>query len=92
MPSAEIQAQRLANFQRNDPELFEKYMRLPEYVAGLCVRCPTKNIDGSPCSLADIPGCGSANVAFDGDVYDCLDCGIFFSDYAADPPHRRPSA
>lgn len=62
---------------------------LPPYSADMVVRCPTKNADGSPIADDDLPGCGSANVSWSGDCYDCCDCGIFFSDYAADPPHRR---
>lgn len=78
---------RLQRFARNAPELFAKYEQLPEFAAGMVVRCPTKNLDGTPATK--ICGCGSTNVAWAGDVYDCFDCGIFFTDFAADPPHRR---
>lgn len=66
------------------------YAELPEYREGMEVRCPVKNTDGTAIEDHDIPGCGSSDVSWGGDVYDCHECGIFFSDYAADPPHRRP--
>ncbi len=69
-----------------------RYKALPAYTPGMAVRCPTKNGDGSEIDPDDIPGCGSADVEYAGDVYDCYACGIFFSDYAADPPHRRREA
>lgn len=62
---------------------------LPPLCPQFVVRCPTKNLDGSPIDENDIQGCGSPNVVWSGDVYDCLDCGIFFCDFAANPPHRR---
>jgi hypothetical protein len=55
----------------------------------MAVRCATKYPDGRPIPDDDVTGCGSDNVSWSGDCYDCHDCGIFFSDYAADPPHRR---
>lgn len=87
----EIEAhhRKLRNFRRNDPKLFEEYVQLPIYHDQMTVRCPTRNRDGSEIAEGDLRGCGSTNVHYDGDVYDCYDCGIFFSDYAADPPHRR---
>lgn len=78
----------LANFKRNDSRLFDVYLTLPLYKSGMEVRCPTHNLDGSEIKDDDVKGCGSLNVSYDGDVYDCHDCGIFFSDYAANPPHR----
>lgn len=65
------------------------YNRLPAHSPSMVVRCPTHNPDGTPIGDDDIRGCGSDNVGWDGDVYDCYECCIFFSDYAADPPHRR---
>lgn len=85
----EHQNRLLANFARNDPVKFRRYLLLPEYSPGMTVRCATHNPDGTTIDEDDIPGCGSDVVDYDGDVYDCLACGIFFSDYAADPPHRR---
>jgi hypothetical protein len=79
----------LRNFSHNYPRLFAEYLELPVYTPGMVVRCPTRNRDGSPIDADNIRGCGGAAVGYDGDVYDCYDCGIFFSDYAADPPHRR---
>lgn len=66
------------------------YSELPVLPAGAPVRCPTRNPDGSEIARNDVRGCGSTNVSWDGtELYDCHDCGIFFTDYAADPPHRR---
>jgi hypothetical protein len=62
---------------------------LPEYAPGMVVRCPLHNADGTPISDGDVKGCGSTNVTWDGEVYDCNDCCIFFASYAADPPHQR---
>jgi len=77
------------NYERNMRALglWDHYQSLLEYQPGMLVRCPTKNIDGS--EAEECRGCGSNNVKWDGDVYDCLNCGIFFSCWAADPPHRR---
>lgn len=77
------------NFARNRPGLYRRYRTLPRYEPGTVVRCPTRNTDGTPIGDDDVPGCGSDNVVWSGDVYDCRECGIFFNDYAADPPHRR---
>lgn len=66
-----------------------EYCALPAYHPGMVVRCPTRNSDGTPIDPDDVMGCGSADVAWSDDDYDCGACGIFFSDYAADPPHRR---
>lgn len=63
---------------------------LPEYTAGMVVRCPTKNRDGTPIDEDDVPGCGSEFVSWDGELYDCHECGCFFEPSAADPPHLRP--
>lgn len=75
----------------DDPEkraaMIVFYESLPLYEPGMKVRCPTKNWDGT--EAESCRGCGSENVDWNGDCYDCYDCGIFFSDYAADPPHRR---
>lgn len=79
--------EQLRNFQRNDPQLFELWAALPLWTPDMAVKCPTKNMDGTPAE--DICGCGSAEVTWDGEVYDCRHCGIFFEDFAADPPHRR---
>ena len=65
------------------------YAALPPHSPSMVVRCPTHNLNGTECDPDDIPGCGSEDVGWSGDVYDCYACGIFFSDYAADPPHRR---
>jgi hypothetical protein len=65
------------------------YESLPAYHADMEVRCPTKNSDGTPIAADDNPGCGSEDVPWDGDVYDCCNCGIFLCDYTAQPPHRR---
>lgn len=65
------------------------YLELPEYHEGMVVKCPIRNRDGTPIDEDDIRGCGSTSVGFAGDVYDCYECGIDFSDHAADPPHRR---
>jgi len=46
-------------------------------------------MDGTPIADNDVRGCSSANLVWDGEVYDCMDCGIFFIPEAADPPHRR---
>lgn len=63
---------------------------LPPYLPGMAVRCPTHHPDGRPIADSDIPGCGSADVGWDGsEMYDCYECGIFFAPFAADPPHRR---
>lgn len=62
---------------------------LPVFRQDLKVRCPVRNHDGSTIDDQNIPGCGSDHVVWSGDVYDCLDCGIFFAAWAADPPHRR---
>lgn len=68
------------------------YHNLPLFSSGMVIRCPTKNRDDTPIRPEDVPGCGSQSVTLSEDgVYDCLDCGIFFSDFAADPPHRRTS-
>ena len=83
------QAERLANFQRNDPDLYARYVELPPWTPEMVVRCPVRNLDGTAIADDDVKGCGSDNVAYDHEVYDCLDCGIFFADFAADPPHRR---
>jgi len=65
------------------------YNDLPEYAeVAKPIRCPTHDRNGNPLGKDDIPGCGSTNVAYAGDVYDCHDCGIFFSCYAANPPHK----
>lgn len=67
------------------------YDKLPVRTADMVIRCPTTEPDGSPCQ--SIPGCGSCNVLLSDDgMYDCCDCGIFFEDYAADPPHRLGSS
>jgi len=63
---------------------------LPLFTPGMEVRCPTHNADGSPIDDDDVKGCGSTNVVWDGlEMYDCLDCGIFFAPYAANPVHQR---
>lgn len=62
---------------------------LPMYTEGMTVRCPTHNADGSPIANDDVQGCGSTNLVWDGEVYDCLECGIFFAPYAANPIHQR---
>lgn len=85
-------AKPLSNFQRNYPALYAKYLTLLAYVEGMVVKCPTTDMDGKPLAADATVGCGSTNVVYDGEVYDCLDCGIFFSDYAADPPHQRPES
>jgi len=80
----------LENMRRNMGEKrFRWYMDLPAFHPGMEIRCPMRNSDGTEIDDDDIPGCGSRNVSYDGDVYDCFDCSIFFCDYAADPPHRR---
>lgn len=71
--------QQRANFARNRPELYAIYVTLPKYPLGVPVRCPTKNLDGTDCDPDDIPGCGSDQVEWSGDVYDCHECGIFLS-------------
>lgn len=65
--------------------------KLPPFAEGMTVRCPTRNLDGTEIDADDVRGCGSANVGWDDreGLYDCFDCGIFFTPYAADPPHRR---
>lgn len=65
------------------------YLVLQEHRPDMVVRCPVLNRDGTPIDEDDVKGCGSSHLSFDGEVYDCLDCGIFFAPYAADPPHRR---
>ena len=65
---------------------------LPAWTLGLTVRCPTRNPDGTLIHPDDVCGCGSTNLDWgqnEEHLYDCLDCGIWFPDYAADPPHRR---
>jgi ribosomal protein L37AE/L43A len=76
-------------FERNAPELFAIYKTLSEFHEGMTIRCPFKNLEGSTIEENDCPGCGSDRVAWSGSGYDCLECGIFFADYAADPPRRR---
>lgn len=80
---------RLAILKQNDPALYAFYVTLPAWHKRMKVRCPTKNMDGTECDEDDIPGCGSKKVSWSGDCYDCHECGLFFSDYAADPPHQR---
>jgi hypothetical protein len=82
--------QRRDNFRRNCPGLYALYVKLPHYHEGMAVRCPTKNLDGSDIAPDDVRGCGSERVTWDGEMYDCKECSIFFNDYAADPPHQRP--
>lgn len=68
------------------------YEGLPPFDSKTVVRCPTHNRDGSPIDEDDVPGCGSTNVIWNqgGEaLYDCCECGIFFHDFAANPPHRR---
>lgn len=86
-----------ANMLRNrGPDWLAWYDSLPLYTKKMKVRCPTHttrvtengDVVREPIPEDDLPGCGSRNLSFS-DVYDCCDCGIFFSDYAADPPHRR---
>jgi hypothetical protein len=75
---------------RNRGQAFvDWYDSLPKYTPGMTVACPTHYSDGEPIAANDIRGCGSTNTHYDGDVYDCYDCGIYFSDYAANPPHQR---
>ena len=80
---------KLAAYQRNDPDLYAFYITLPAWEEGMTVRCPTRNMDGTECDPDDVPGCGSKEVSWGGDAYDCHECGIFFGSYAADPPHQR---
>ncbi len=89
MTTSQKHAEKLKRFRRNSPKLFELYIQLPVYTPGMEVRCPTHNMDGTPIDDNDVKGCGSTHVGWDGDVYDCYDCGVFFSDYAAEPPHQR---
>lgn len=66
------------------------YDSLPAYEPDMAVWCPHRNSDGTLIDAEDIPGCRSDQVVWSGDCYyDCLACGIFFSDFAANPPHRR---
>lgn len=68
----------------------EYISQFPEFSREMIVKCPMRNQDGSEIAADDIPGCGSNNVVWDGvECYDCVDCGIFFAPWAADPPHRR---
>lgn len=83
-----------ANLLRNmGPEWVAWYESLPTYSDDMVVKCPTKTNGpgGEPVPIPenDLPGCGGTLVLFDGEVYDCIACGIFFSPFAADPPHRR---
>lgn len=83
-------AKNLARMRRNMGQTWmDWYKSLPKYTRTMKVRCPTKNADGSEISKDDVRGCGSTNVVYGEGVYDCNRCGIFFSDYAANPPHRR---
>jgi hypothetical protein len=65
------------------------YQTLPLYTEGMEIRCPLHNSDGTVIDEDDIKGCGSTDLEWDDDVYDCNECGIFFADYAAEPPHQR---
>lgn len=90
-PNTELRTPQFLNI--TDPEqraaMRSYYESLPAHTPELVVRCPTHYRDGRAIPKNELPGCGSTNVTWDGDVYDCYDCGIFFSDYAADPPHRQ---
>lgn len=68
------------------------YDQLPAYSPDMAVRCPTKNRDGTEIADDDVRGCGGTNLLWTGEDYDCLDCAIFFADFAAEPPHRREEA
>lgn len=56
------------------------------------VKCPTTEADGSP--QEKVQGCGSTNLIFNTyeHLYDCLDCGIWFTPGYADPPHSQDEA
>lgn len=84
-----VRFQQLKNMQRNDPELYARYLQLPQYSCEMVVRCPTRLESGQLIPDSQLPGCGSHDVVWSGDVYDCNTCGLFFADYAADPPHQR---
>lgn len=81
-------AEKLAIYLRNNPRHHAFYVTLPLRNSSRGVRCPAPQ-KGKEARPEDIWGCGSKNIAYDGDVYDCFDCSIFFGDYAADPPHQR---
>lgn len=78
-----------SSFERNYPKTFAFRESLPEFQEAQIVSCPVQSPDGSLIADSETCGCGSENVVWSGDMYDCLDCGIFFADYAANPPHRR---
>lgn len=58
------------------PDFMNWYMALPPYEDGQPAACPEC---GADCSAFYAP---------DG-AYDCFDCAIWFSDYAAGNPHYR---
>lgn len=68
-------------------EWLDWYDSLPLWTPDMVVRCPTHNPDGSEIGDDCVRGCGEIVETWS-EVYDC-GCGIYFSDYAANPPHRR---
>jgi acetyltransferase-like isoleucine patch superfamily enzyme len=81
-----------ANVRRNMGEKWWAWYKSLPHVSELKVkvRCPGRKFLGKKRSLTDhCVGCDGENVTWGGDMYDCRDCGIFFSDHAANPPHRR---
>ncbi len=83
-----------ANWIRNMGRAWVRwYEGLTAYRRRMRVRCPSHTVNEKgervPIPEEDVPGCGSRNVSWDGEVYDCHECGLFFSPYSADPPHFR---
>ena len=56
------------------------------------LRCPDWD-DPTIASDEDrLTGCGSTNILWDGEVWDCLDCGLFFTTEAGTPPTKEVTA
>ena len=54
------------------------------------LRCPDWPDPVNP-HVKSIVGCGSTNIEWDGEVWDCLDCGMFFTTEAGTPPSDVPA-
>jgi len=50
------------------------------------LRCPNWPDHVTSTLDAAINGCGSTNIKWDDEVWDCLDCGLFFTTEAGTPP------